>query len=298
MLTRLLCALLLLAPASATLADANGHPVTLWHVEGQRNSVYLLGSIHMLRAEDHPLPGVIDTAYEDAEVLIMELDMDDLDSAATQQLFNSSGVLNDGKTLRDLMGAELYERAEEAAQVIDIPIEMLAQSEPWLAAVTVEMMMLYRIGFNPMLGVEMHMTSRAVRDGKPIEGLEDVHEQLRFLDGLSLDAQRDMLLQTLEDSADLGSSIDDMIDAWRHGDVRALETSLLESLAAHEELNRVLVVDRNRRWVGQIRELLDDADDYLIIVGALHLVGEQGVPRLLAKDGVRIRQLSEPPAVR
>ena len=295
---RIACVILLCVLPWCASADTEGHPVTLWRVQGANNSVYLLGSIHLLRAEDHPLPTVIDAAYEDAEVLIMELDMDDIDAARTQQLFNQSGVLRDGTTLRDLMGEELYLRAAAVAEANDIPIDLLAQSKPWLAAITVEMMALYRIGFNPTLGVEMHLTSRAVADGKPIEGLEAIEEQLAFLDGLSLQAQRDLLIQTLEDSAGMRESIDEMIRAWRYGDVDFLESGLLDSFAEHAELNEQLVTNRNRRWVSQITELLDDRDDYLIIVGALHLVGDAGVPNLLAKQGINILQLSEPATIR
>lgn len=298
MLIRILFGIVLILSSWPALADTKSHPVTLWHAQGVSNSVYLLGSIHLLRAEDHPLPSIIDAVYEDAEILVMELDMDDLDGAATQRLFNENGVLRDGTTLRDLMGEELYRRAAIAAEASDIPIDLLAKSEPWLAAITVEMMALYRIGFDPKMGVELHMTSLAIQDGKPIEGLEAIEEQLAFLDGLSLQAQRDMLLQTLEDSADMAESIDDMIRAWRHGDIEFLETQLLDSLAEHEELNDALVTNRNLRWASQIDELLDDRDDYLIIVGALHLVGEDGVPNLLAQRGVKIRQLSEPAAIR
>ena len=297
-MTRLFCCLLLLVCSSLSQADATGHPLTLWRAEGATNSVYLLGSIHLLRASDHPLPTAIDTAYEDAEVLVMELDMDDLDPTAMQRLFNENGVLQDGTTLEDLMGEKLYAEAEVAAEAIDVPIEMLAQSEPWLAAITVEMLTLYRIGFNPMLGIEMHMTSKAVGDGKPIEGLEQAQEQLQFLDGLSLQAQRDMLLQTLEEGAAMGETIDEMIRAWRHGDIDTLEAGLLESFAEHEELHDALVTQRNIRWVEQIEDLLDDTDDYLVIVGAMHLVGAVVVPNLLAEKGVHIRQLSEPPGLR
>ncbi|MCP4302356.1 MAG: TraB/GumN family protein [Gammaproteobacteria bacterium] len=297
-MNKTVCGLLLIVFSCTAWADTEGHPVTLWRAQGVNNSVYLLGSIHLLRAEDHPLPSVIDTAYEDAEVLVMELDMDDLDSAATQQLFNQNGVLRDDTTLRDLMGEKLYAQAARAAEAGDIPIDMLAKSEPWLAAITVEMMALYRLGFNPMLGVEMHMMSRAVADGKPIEGLEAIEEQLAFLDGLSLEAQRAMLIQTLEESAHMGETIDEMIRAWRYGDVKSLESGLLDSLAEHEELNDALVTSRNERWVSQIGDLLDDRDDYLIIVGALHLVGEQGVPNLLTKKGVKILQLSESASIR
>lgn len=298
MMSRAATCILLLIASWPALADTEAHPLTLWRAQGVANSVYLLGSIHLLRAEDHPLPSTIDAVYEDAEVLIMELDMDDLDGAAAQRLFNQGGVLRDGTTLRDLMGEELYLRAETAARAIDIPIDLLSQSEPWLAAITVEMMTLFRIGFNPALGVEMHLTSRAIQDGKPIEGLESIDEQLAFLDGLSLQAQREMLMQTLEDSASMASSIDEMIRAWRYGDTGLLESGLLDSLAENEELSDALVTSRNRRWVSQIDDLLDEREDYLIVVGALHLVGEEGVPRLLAEKGVEIHQLSEPASIR
>ena len=270
----------------------------MWQVDGKTNSVYLLGSIHLLREQDHPLPSVIDSAYDDAEVIVMELDMDDMDPAYTQMAFNSAGVLTDGTSLRDLMGDDAYSRAAEAAAAVDIPLDMLAQSEPWLAAMTVEIMLLYRIGFDPMLGVEMTMTARAARDGKPIEGLETVDEQLAFLDGLPLDVQSEMLIQTLAEGAAMDGSIDALIDAWRHGDIAALEGAMLSSIEEQAELKEVLITRRNRRWAEAIAGWLNDDRDYLVIVGALHLVGDDGVPALLEKRGFGIQQLSEPAGLR
>jgi len=297
-MTRWLCALALCALAGTATAGNQEHPVTLWHIAGETNSIYLLGSIHLLREQDHPLPGVIDKAYGDADVIVMEIDMDDLDPVYTQAAFNRAGVLQDGTTLRDLLGEEAFAAASEAAAAIDIPLDMLAKSEPWLAAITVELMLLYRIGFNPALGVEMTMTQRAAADGKPIEGLETIDEQLAFLDGLPIDAQREMLLQVLSEGAAMSESIGDLIEAWHHGDTATLEDALLSSAAGLEELNEILINSRNRRWAETISTWLDDEQDYLIVVGALHLVGEQGVPALLEKRGFGIHQLSEPASLR
>jgi len=297
-MTRWLCTLVLCALAGTAAAGNEGHPVTLWRIAGATNSVYLLGSIHLLREQDHPLPGVIDKAYDDADVIVMEIDMDDVDPVYTQAAFNRAGVLQDGTTLQDLMGEEAFTAASEAAAAIDIPLDMLAKSEPWLAAITVELMLLYRIGFDPALGVEMTMTQRAAADGKPIEGLETIDEQLAFLDGLPIDAQREMLLQVLSEGAAMSESIGDLIEAWHHGDTATLEDALLSSAVGLDELNEVLVNSRNRRWAETISTWLDDEQDYLIVVGALHLVGEQGVPALLEKRGFGIHQLSEPASVR
>ena len=279
-------------------ADETGHPVTLWEVKGETNSVYLLGSIHLLRSQDYPLPTAFDVAYEDAEVLIMEVDMDDIDPFTAQAALTTYGVLHDDTTLRDLMGNDLYDEASAAAEVINIPLDMLGKTKPWYAAMTVEIMILSRIGFNPELGIEMHMMSKAAADEKPIEGFETVEEQVQFLDGMSLPAQQEMLLSTLSESAKTGEMMDDLIDAWRHGDDAFLEASLLDELAKHEELNKALVADRNSRWIVKIEGLLDDDDDYLIIVGALHLVGTGGVPNQLKRNGYDVHQLSEPPPLR
>lgn len=290
--------LMLLMLALPVHAAESAHPVTLWEVSGANNSVYLLGSIHLLRPQDYPLPSALDTAYSDAEILIMEVDMDDLDPLATQAAFATYGVLQDDRTLRDLMGSDLYAQAVAAADAIDIPLDMLHKTDPWYAAMTVEIMMLGRIGFDPTLGIEMYMLSKAQDDGKRIDGFETVEEQLQFLDGMSIEAQREMLISTLTESAKLGEMMDQLIGAWRHGDLDFLETGMLDELAKHEELNKVLVTDRNERWATRIEALLDDDDDYLIIVGALHLVGDQGVPNLLRQRGIGIYQLSEPPPLK
>jgi uncharacterized protein YbaP (TraB family) len=290
--SRFATALLWLLPAAA-LADAAGTPVTMWLAEGTSNRVYLLGSIHLLRERDHPLPQVIGHAYEDAETLYMELDMDDLDPLATQATITRLGMLEEGISLRDVMGEELYAEAAAAALELEIPLEMLNRTEPWYAAITVEQLMLARIGFNAAYGVEMHLLRKASGDGKEILGFETLEQQLGYLDGLSLEAQRKLLMQTLTEGAAIREIMDDLILAWRSGDIDYLEQTLLDDLSGYPELYDTIVADRNRLWVDTIDELLDDGEDYLVIVGALHLVGEDGVPRLLEQRGIRITQMHE-----
>ena len=265
----------------------------MWMAEGSNNRVYLLGSIHLLREQDHPLPQIIADAYEDAETLYMELDMDDLDPLATQATINRLGMLEEGISLRDVMGEELYAEAATAASELEIPLEMLERTEPWYAAITVEQLVLARIGFNTAYGVEMHLLRKASSDGKEILGFETLEQQLGYLDGLSLEAQRALLIQTLTESAAIGEIMDDLILAWRSGDIDYLEQTLLADLSGYPELYDTIVADRNRLWVDTIDDLLDDGEDYLVIVGALHLVGKDGVPRLLEQRGIRITQMHE-----
>lgn len=284
---------LLLAGAPALAAD-DGHPLTMWQIDGASNSVYLLGSIHMLRESDYPLPSAIYTAYEDAEALVMEIDMDDLDPLAEQALATELGMIQGDRLLPDLMGPRLYAEAESMADALQIPLKLLDKSEPWYAAINVEMMMLMRIGFSPMQGIEFHLSEFAQRDHKEILGLETTRQQLELLDGLSPQSQRDLLIQTLAESMELTEVMDEMVDAWRYGDLDFLENSLLADMQKIDELYKVIVVNRNRNWAAKIQELLREKDDYLIIVGTLHLVGKEGVPNLLSRRGYSVTQLHEP----
>ena len=280
---RLITATLLLAVPA--LARSDGHPLPLWRLDGDQNQVYLLGSVHLLREQDYPIPSAIYAAYQDADTLIMELDLDDLDPASTQQVVSQLGMIQDGRTLADLMGSEHYAQAERIASEIAVPLKMLSTSEPWLAAITVEQLMLSRLGFDQNLGIESHLVARAGSDQKDVLGLEEFAQQLGYLDSLSIDAQRALLLETLREATDIGPMMDGLIAAWRRGDLEFLEANMLSDMQDYPEIYQALVVARNRDWTGQIEELLDDSQNYLIVVGALHLVGDDSVPAMLRKNG-------------
>ena len=268
-------------------------PAMIWVAAGETNQVYLLGSIHMLRAKDHPLPNNVEVVYKEAERLVMELDLDDIDPVGALQYLMTYGVLDNQTKLRDVMGPRLYAQAKASANETGIPIELLDQSEPWLAAMTVQEITMMRIGFKPEFGVEMYLMAKASADGKPITGLETIEQQLGFLDNLSIDTQIRWFLQSIEEGGRMELLIDDMVAAWRNGDLQFLEKELLHEMHNYPELHQAILTDRNKSWVAPIMELLDDEDDYLVVVGAAHLIGEDGVPDLLSKQGVRIRQLHE-----
>ncbi len=289
-LVGILVALFIIATPAVS---AEEQALPLWEIEGERNRIFLLGSIHLLREKDHPLPDAMYVAYEEAETLIMELDMDDIDPVATQKMTNEMGLIENGGTLTELLGPEIYAEATALAELADIPLHLLDRAEPWFAAMNVEMMLLMRMGFDPSLGVESHFLERATGDGKEIEGFETMRQQLGFLDGLSAKAQQEMFLQALAEGPEMSAMMDEMIDAWKIGDTRFMEDGVLSEMEQYPELNQAIVVNRNNTWTQQIEALLDDDDDYLIIVGTLHLVGAGGVPNLLSERGHTVTQMRQ-----
>ena len=265
----------------------------LWELEGKAKNIRLLGSIHFLRAEDYPLPAAIGDAYREADILVTEIDLDDLDPLAAQASLQSLAVDPRGRDLARLLGPADYARVRAGVQSLAIDPAALAAYEPWYAALQVTQLRLQQLGFDPGYGVEARMLMLAAADGKEVHGLETLEDQLGALDSLPAPAQREFLLITIEEAAAIEQGIDETLLAWRRGDTQTLERELLAGLDAQPELRQRILVDRNRRWVEQLQRMAGDGTRYLVVVGALHLVGPDSVLDMLERRGIGNRQLSE-----
>lgn len=272
---------------AAAASDQQRH--SLWSLQGKTNTVYLLGSVHFLK-ESEQLPQALDDAYKASEVLLMEIDMDDLDPLEAQQVTMELGLLPDGQSLQQQLGQQSYAKLVTRAQDVGIDPSLLNRFQPWFAAMTLVQMQLMKMGLEPTSGVEQRFTTRAVADKKPIHGLETVREQLGMLAGLPQKQQREFLLYSIEDADRMAQEIDELLSAWRRGDSKALAKLLAEGFDEYPDLYRPLTTDRNRRWLGQVEALLDDREDYLVVVGTLHLVGKGSLIELLERQGHRVVQ--------
>jgi uncharacterized protein YbaP (TraB family) len=284
---------LLLTVALLFAGSIAAGPLPLWQLEGTDNRIMLMGSVHFLRSSDYPLPAGLEAAYQAADTLVMEIDMDDLDPTEAQSLMTSMGLVGDGKGLRDAVGAASYAQASALAAELGVPLMLFDQFKPWFAALSITQLRMMQLGFDPAWGIETQLTARAAEDGKPIDGLETLEEQLGFMDRLNSDAQRKFLLQSLEDASEVENEIQTIVTAWRNGDTDTLDQLLLDGLEETPQLFDALLKKRNRNWVPQIIELTQQPGDYLIVVGAMHLVGEDSVLRMLEERGINSRQLSD-----
>lgn len=273
------------------LQAAAAPALPLWEITGTRNRIVLLGSIHFLRAADYPLAPAIASAFDQADVVLMEIDMDDLDPAASAKTVAALAQDTRGRTLPELLGPGAWKAASAEARELGLDLAPMTPFEPWYAAVVVTQLRLAQLGFDPSLGVESRMAADAQRLGKEIRGLETLESQLGALDSLSADAQREFLQSTLEEAGEVGDMADDMIAAWKAGDVRALDADLLGSVREQPEVYRALIVRRNEHFANAIGDLVNGRKNYLIVIGALHLVGPDSVLRMLERQGVASRQI-------
>jgi len=282
---RWLLALGLLGSLSAQAAS----PV--WAVRGAHNVVYLAGSIHMLPADDAALPPGFARAYADSSKLVMELDLGKFDPMEAMTWMMDHGTLPAGTTLRGVLGEPLYGRVSAAAASLGMPMTGLDTLAPWVVGIEITDLAYEHEGFDPEQGVEEQLVRRAQADRTPTAGLETLPEELGSLSSLSSADQVRMLDQTVDELKDLKSEMGEVTSAWRNGDTARLAALLSSEYRAFPSLYRPLVTDRNRRWIPQVEELLRSSDNSLVVVGALHLVGEGGLLELLRSKGYTITQL-------
>lgn len=261
----------------------------IWEYQGARGTVRLLGSVHLLRKQDYPLPESIERAYRQADTLVMEVDVDDLDPLGSQMLIASLSMLQDGQTLQDVMGSVDYRKATRKASELGVDLQMLNGVEPWFAALTIMNLQLLKLGFDPQIGLEQYLSGQARGDGKQVIGLETVEYQLKIFDDMPQATQSRLLLQTLDEAATLETQMATLVTAWRRGDSARLARELSRNFQGYPDVYRKLVSDRNREWVRQIVELSAKGGDYLVVVGALHLVGEDSVIAMLQDRGGQVR---------
>ncbi len=295
----------LLGSASVLAADApkaTGAPVPLlWKVSDKDNAVYLLGSFHLLRPGDYPLSSDADAAFADAERVLFELSPEEMRSPALPQLMAQAAIRTDGKTLQQDLDAETWARFEAwgrtnqaTLQQMGLSPQMLTVFEPWFIAVTISIVEMTKQGLDPKLGLDNHFMDQALAAGKPTGGLERAQEQIAVLDGMDATEQRQFLAESLQEAEKGAAETQRLHAAWRRGDAEELWNGMVADMRTqYPRLYQRINVNRNDAWVPKIRRILDQPgdDDALVVVGALHLLGDDGVVEKLRARGYQVERI-------
>ena len=282
---------------SATLMraeEAHSSPAVakscLWEVSSQRGTVFLLGSVHLLKPGTYPASPAAEAALQQAKAVVLEVDLDKIDSLSTQQLIRSKGLL-DGETLEAKVSSETLALVIRKTEAMGLPFDQIRSLKPWLLTVTLTAIKLRTLGFDPRHGIDRYFFDKAKLASKEILSLETMEYQLNQLDGMSAKIQEQALLQTLEDLDTLQEEFEELLEAWSRGEVEVLEDLLFKGFEGFPQVFEKLITERNRNWLPKIEEFLDQPGTTLVVVGAAHLVGSEGVVKLLEKRGYQVRQL-------
>lgn len=280
------------AAAALAVHMAAAADPAVWRVTGERGSeVTLLGSMHVLRPSDYPLPRAVDEQIERANVIVLELDLDDIDAATQQRVILGAAMLPQGTVLANVVDADVYAQVQQRSRELGVDLKLLERFEPWFLAVTLLDQGMRKFGYQPERGLEQHVLGEAQRTSKEIVGLETLEFQIGIFDSLPPPQQQAMLEQTLAELDEAETTLSAMVDAWRDGELENLSAELLDDFDEFPGLYDTLVTQRNAAWVPKLERMLTDGQRHLVVVGALHLVGPGNVITLLGARGHDVERL-------
>ncbi|MDY6835902.1 MAG: TraB/GumN family protein [Chloroflexota bacterium] len=267
-------------------------PTSLWEVKSEHTTIHLLGSIHVLSEEDHPLPESMENAFNDAESVVFELDFDKMESDATQNIIMSKALCTQGDTFQSMLSEDTYDFVKtELNELAPGMISQLNFFEPWFVALYISEIKREKLGFKSEYGVDNHFFEKAKDSGKETIAFETVEFQIDLYDQLSGAHQEELILNTMRELDLIEDDLETMIEAWRDGDTSTLEDVVTEGSEDYPNVHAKFVTDRNFMWLSQIEEFLEDEKQYLVVVGAGHMVGPDGLVALLQDKGYSVEQL-------
>ncbi|WP_372706687.1 TraB/GumN family protein [Brevundimonas sp.] len=274
------------SPAIALKAtpQAQGSGPALWVIRDADSTLYLFGTVHVLRPTTAWGSARVDAAFDSADEIWFEISNPD-DQAAVMPLVQRYGLSPDRPLSFLLTPAELV-ALNAAASAAGLTAAQLDPFRPWLASLTLAVAPLTKAGYDPASGVELVLKPRAEAAGKPIKAFETIDLQIGFLAGLNEADQLAFLRLTLEAYEDAATELDQLVEAWATGDVAGIERVVTEMREESPAMYDILLVRRNTDWANQIQSLLAGSGTAFIAVGAAHLAGEDSVQALLEDRGV------------
>ena len=262
---------------------------SVWKVSSGDNLLYVGGTLHVLRQKDYPLPVEFGRAYQAADTLIFETDIAQLHSPEVMQKMQQAMRYPEGISgLDKRVSAALYQRIVKVWSQYGLPVEVLSGLRPSGIVITLTLLNLRQIGVDAQ-GIDDFYHSRATAEGKPVAGLESVDQQIRLLAGMGAGDEEKFMRMSLDELEESGRVINEMVDAWRRGSLVDLERLVIDDMRRESPAAfRVLMVDRNQKWLPQIETMLHNRPVEFVLVGSAHLAGKEGLIYQLQQRGYRV----------
>ncbi len=263
---------------------------SLWKISNKGNELYLGGTIHILKKEDYPLPPEYTRAFKKADKLVLEANVELAKTPEYSKKMTSMLSYPPGKSLKNTLKKETYYALKKYLADRNIPIESFEQYTPQMIVLIVTVMELKKIGMVD-IGVDEYFYQKAKKKGKAREYFETIDEQLEFIRTMGQGSEDAMLLSTMRDMQRMQSMIDTLKTAWLNGDEdKLVSIGLTDMMRDYPETYQSLLVNRNNKWIPRIEKMLRDKQVEIILVGALHLVGEDGLLQQLRNKGYNVKK--------
>lgn len=263
---------------------------SLWKVQLHTSVTYLGGTCHVLREADYPLPEEFAKAYEDSDIIVFETEIGELNSLGTQEMIIRKGIYNDGLSLDKVLSHKTYDTLRRYCESLGIQVSSLNKLKPSLVVLTLLGLELQKMGVD-QTGVDSYFYHKATMEGKKVEGLESVKEQIEFVLSMGRGNEDDFIEHSIKDLKKTKQIINELIAAWKQGDEDKLyEVFVAQMKKDYPDLYETLLAGRNREWLPEIERYLQTPQKEFILVGAGHLVGEDGIIEHLRRRGYKINK--------
>jgi uncharacterized protein len=280
------------AEAAPAIRPAEGSGPRLWVIRDEDSTLYLFGTVHVLKPETGWGTPRFQAAFDASDELWLEFaDIDD--TAGVVAVMQRHG-LSPERPLSSVLNADQIARVDAAARTLGASAAQMDGMRPWMAAITLAMAPLAKAGFDPQSGVELTLARMARAQGKTIKGFETPDKQVGLIAGMSEEAQVQLLDSTLDDFDNAAAELNQMVAAWAAGDIDTLDAVMVEKVKDKSpEAYDVMLTRRNADWADQIEDLLKGSGTAFIAVGAGHLAGEDSVQAMLTARGVTVEEVRE-----
>ncbi len=258
----------------------------VWIAQGAHARVVIFGSVHLLPADLDWHPPVLMEALANADNLWFELQLNQATDREAASLWKSRGSLPAADSLALHLTPGQNQRLSQAAIQLGLAREQLDRMRPWMAELMLSLVQDRRSGALASHGVEQELQNLA-GDKPRRRAFETVAQQVSFLADASPADQAASLDETLTDILDRPDAYKQIVRDWMNGDLKAMQADALDPLSqVAPKMFQHLITDRNRRWARTIRQMLAARGQSVVVVGAAHLLGPDGVVQLLRNAGV------------
>lgn len=285
-------AILLSSSVSIQESDSQSQKNFLWSIQSKTNTIYVLGSLHLTKKEIYPLNSKIEKAFDQSEFLAVEANVNDIKKIDIQKLMERA-FYTPPDTLEKHVSPEIYDDVKKEMSRLGLPLELIRKQKPWFLSMTLVSLELIKLGLDPNLGVDKYFLSKAEGKKKILE-LESLDYQIDLLSNFSDKDQELFLLWTLKDLTIMEQEVNKLTQAWTSGDTKGMEAILKRGISEDKRLSSIfekLIYGRNRKMVLKIEDFLKTKETYFVIIGAGHLVGDQGIIEILKGKGYVVEQL-------
>jgi uncharacterized protein len=274
------------APVGAAASTPAPSRPALWRTGDEDTTIYLFGAVHVLPRELNWRTDTLDKAFADSGTVYFETDLDP-NPVEMSAMVTRLGLYPRDKRLTDQLTPDQRTALVAAAAEMQVEVSSLDRMRPWLAATTLSQRLIVQSGYDPMSGVERILSPMAVQSGKMIRKLESIEDQLKVFANLPDEVQLKYLIEGLKEIDAETVILNNLVEAWRIGDVEGLNRIMIEEdMADQQDVYEALLVNRNRNWTVQLDQLIDSEPGvFFVAVGAAHLAGKDSVIAMLEAEG-------------